>query len=277
MTKAIQITLILTLLLSFNLHSQCPVNNNNIYSFTYSGNSYEIVKENLKWTDAAACAVLRGGYLTEINSQQEQDTIFMHVNNASIIANNTVAPDGGGASYLWIGGNDITVEGNWVWDGNNDMTSTQFWQGTSSGVPIGGLYNNWGNEPDDFNGQDALGLAYTNWPLGVAGQWNDVDTGNTLYYIIEHTGLITNIENNELLKEVTIYPNPTQNLITIDFGANQIKNTTIEVMDLLGKVIYQQNIISIKTIINLNNYNQGLYLIKVSNDEGNKTYKVIKE
>ena len=220
---------------------------------------------------------MRGGYLTEINSQQEQDTIFMHVNNASIIANNTVAPDGGGASYLWIGGNDITVEGNWVWDGNNDMTSTQFWQGTSSGVPIGGLYNNWGNEPDDFNGQDALGLAYTNWPLGVAGQWNDVDTGNTLYYIIEHTGLITNIENNELLKEVTIYPNPTQNLITIDFGANQIKNTTIEVMDLLGKVIYQQNIISIKTIINLNNYNQGLYLIKVSNDEGNKTYKVIKE
>ena len=48
----------------------------NIYTFTYSGHTYEIVKEFKTWVNAAACAVSRGGYLAEINSQAEQDTIF---------------------------------------------------------------------------------------------------------------------------------------------------------------------------------------------------------
>jgi hypothetical protein len=36
--------------------------------------------------------------------------------------------------------------------------------GALSGNPVGGLYNNWGNEPDDFGGgQDALGLSLNGW------------------------------------------------------------------------------------------------------------------
>ena len=31
-----------------------------------------------------------------------------------------------------------------------------------------------------------LGIALNDWPLGVAGQWNDVDIDNSLYYIIEY-------------------------------------------------------------------------------------------
>ena len=123
------------LLISSNIQAQCVADEANVYTFTYNGDAYEIVKENLSWVDAAACAVERGGFLTEINTQEEQDSIFYHVNQAGISANNTVAPDGGGASYLWIGGNDLAAEGVWVWDGNNDATSIQFWQGTSSGSP----------------------------------------------------------------------------------------------------------------------------------------------
>jgi len=40
----------------------------------------------------------------------------------------------GGASYLWLGGNDLGVEGNWVWIGDNDDTFVKFWQGTVSGI-----------------------------------------------------------------------------------------------------------------------------------------------
>ena len=65
------------------------------------------------------------------------------MNFAGIVSSNTIAPDGGGASYLWIGGNDITTEGKWVWDGDNTAPSTQFWQATASGSPAGGLYTNW--------------------------------------------------------------------------------------------------------------------------------------
>lgn len=169
-----------------NAQSQCSPSPANIYTFTSNGKVYEIVKEKLNWVDAAACAVLRGGKLAEINSQSEQDSLFYYINLAKINADSTVALDGGDASYLWLGGNDIAIEGNWVWDGDNNLTSVQFWQGTSTGSSLGGLYNNWGDEPDDWNGQDALGIAITDWPLGIAGQWNDVDETNLLYYVIEY-------------------------------------------------------------------------------------------
>ena len=121
-------TLVLLIIISTSqvAQSQCSPKATNIYSFTYSGNNYEIIKEKLNWIDASACAVNRGGKLAEINSQAEQDTLFLNINNAGILASNTVAPDGGGASYLWLGGNDLSKEGNWVWDGNNDGVSTQF-------------------------------------------------------------------------------------------------------------------------------------------------------
>ncbi len=62
----------------------------NIYSFEYNGHSYEVVKENKTWTDASACAVERGGYLSEINDSAEQDSIFHQLtNNAGIIESNT--------------------------------------------------------------------------------------------------------------------------------------------------------------------------------------------
>ena len=54
---------------------------------------YEIVKENKTWIEAVACAVERGGILTEIDSQAEQDTIWSALGTAGITNANTVAPD----------------------------------------------------------------------------------------------------------------------------------------------------------------------------------------
>ncbi len=167
-------------------HAQDCASSENMVSLNLLGVDYEIVKENLSWSEAAACAVELGGHLAEIGSQAEQDGLFAQLNQAGILAENTVAPDGGDASYVWIGGNDLAIEGDWIWDGDGDGDGVQFWEGTASGEPVGGLYNNWGNEPDNWSNQDGLGLAITDWPLGVAGQWNVVDAGNMLYYLIEH-------------------------------------------------------------------------------------------
>lgn len=185
-------------------YGQCA-NDINIHTFTYNGKTYEIIKENQTWVAASSCAVERGGILVEINNIGEQNAIFYELNNnASIVTSNTIAPDGGGGSYVWIGGNDINTEGNWIWDGDNDNVGDQFWLGTSTGNPIAGLYNNWGSsnfgtEPDNFgSGQDGLGLAITDWPLGTAGEWNDVDHFNTLYYVVEYnsTSFIISTETN---------------------------------------------------------------------------------
>lgn len=263
----------LILTASLTSQSQCSPNISNIYLFNFNGNNYEIVKENLNWVNASACAVARGGKLAEINSLTEQDSIFFHVNNAGIVAANTVAPDGGGASYLWLGGNDLTTEGNWVWNGDNNGTSIQFWQGTSSGIPVGGLYNNWGNEPDNWSGQDGLGFAYTNWPLGLAGQWNDVKETNLLYYIIEYSNT-TSIPEVKTIP-VSVYPNPTINIINVKLDESLL-GSFYNVYDNTGKLMLTGEINSDNTTVDMSNLSSGIYLFRLR-DNLNYSFKVMKE
>lgn len=189
----------------FSVFGQCA-DPTNVHSFNYNGTNYDLVRENVSWADAAACAVNQGGHLAEINDANENVALFAElITNAGITFSNTVAPDGGGGSYIWLGGNDLATEGTWIWDGDNTGASVQFWQGTASGSPVGGLYSNWGNEPDDFGGQDGLGLSLNGWPLGSSGEWNDVDETNQLYFLIEYPA---SSDVNELEKNIEISPNP---------------------------------------------------------------------
>lgn len=59
----------------FDSMAQCA-NANNIYSFTANGKQYELVRENRTWTQAASCAVSRGGYLAHVESAAENTAIF---------------------------------------------------------------------------------------------------------------------------------------------------------------------------------------------------------
>lgn len=268
----ILIAIVFLTMSNYNAKGQCA-NSSNIYSFVYDGNTYEVIKENKTWTDAAACAVQRGGVLTEINDLLEQNAIFNElISNGSINVNNTVAPDGGGGSYVWIGGNDLTIEGNWVWDGDNDNISVQFWQGVASGNPVGGLYNNWGNEPDNWNQQDALGLSLNGWPLGVAGEWNDVDHTNTLYFVVEYSGIIGIVDSDFNFNSVKVYPNPVKDLLIIESVILDLNDVII--INSLGenvKTIRVNNSSSIK--IDLSDLDAGTYLIKINSISGRSTIR----
>jgi len=258
--------------------SQCVSNTANVYTVTATGKIYEIVKEAKTWVNAASCAVERGGVLAEIESQTENDLIFGKISSSGITNNNTTADDGGGGAYLWIGGNDITTEGTWVWNGNNDANSTQFWNGTETGSAVGGLYNNWGdktsqNEPDNFvltdaTGQDGLALSIDGWPLGDAGEWNDVAKSNLLYFVIEKSSSTTAIDdiNKTSFK---LYPNPATDKITIELD----KKSIVSITNTMGVVLYSANLQTGKNEINISNFPSGVYFIKSSN----KLTKFIKE
>jgi hypothetical protein len=263
-------TIVLSSLLLFvtvDLLAQCA-DEANIYSFEYEGESYEVVKENQTWENAAACALERGGALAEINSQSEQDAVYDGVLSAGIDVGNTIAPDGGGASYVWLGGNDLLEESKWMWDGANGGGGTHFFQGTyPNGQPVDDAYVNWGNEPDNWGNQDALGLAITNWPLGVAGQWNDVAADNQLYYVIE---LMPDGMDEQKQTDVIIYPNPVNNLLFVKqtqvskFEKYDIYNTT-------GQLKYSGCLSGDNDKINVGNIEHGFYVLKLYSQDGNIT------
>ena len=254
----------------------------NIYTFKYQGRTYEIVKEMQNWTDAAACAVERGGFLVQINSQEEQDTIWYHITTGAAIPDNyTTVLDGGGVAYIWIGANDMAVEGTWIWDGNNDGTGDNFWTGqgaagTGGGSAVGGAFVNWGGkssgtikEPDNYNNmQDAGAIALRGWPggtgaMGIAGEWNDISDANSIYFIIEY-------DENSGVKSVTtsenfkVYPQPASDNLYVRSPSNEVLIYTVSIHTIDGKtVLLSEGNNEARLSLNVSDIVPGIYILSV--------------
>lgn len=259
-----------------NMFGQCA-DSANIYSFTYQGKKYEIVKEMKPWAQAAYCAKQRGGHLVEINDSAEQVAVFNAITQgANVSATYTSVSNGGGVAYVWIGATDQKTEGTWIWDGDNDNSGTEFYKGQGNagggnGKAVNGLFNNWGGkssgtnmEPDDFgSSQDHAGIGLEGWPkgnpmLGKTGEWNDIPGSSNLYYVIEYplsSGLQLSPQNEEGL---FIYPNPAQSHIQI-MGLQPFDN--IRVYSNTGSLIWTGNTPQIST----EGWASGLYWICAEN------------
>ncbi|MEO0571073.1 MAG: DUF5018 domain-containing protein [Bacteroidota bacterium] len=165
--------------------SQYSIQIERFYSFSFDNHFYEVVLDNKSWAEAASFSANLGGYLVEINNEAEQNKVFGELSfNSGIIFEDTQNEFGNSA--VWLGGNDIATEGAWIWDGNNSGEGSQFWSGGLDGTPVDNLYNNWGNEPDNSSNQDALSISMETTQRNMAGEWNDLDGGNRLYYLIEY-------------------------------------------------------------------------------------------
>ena len=81
--------------------------------------------------------------------------------------------------------------------------------------------------------------------------------------------------NEELADlEVKLFPNPTSDKITIQ--SDNFKNTTLQITDILGKQLLQQNINKSETILDLSNYSNGQYFLQLERDSKRVVYKIIK-
>jgi hypothetical protein len=84
---------------------------------------------------------------------------------------------------------------------------------------------------------------------------------------------------NDLEQQSTIklYPNPSNSVLHIQ-TQNINSNGTIEVYNLLGKKVLSQQLNSSETSqINVSNWDDGLYLIKISSENGEDTKRFIKQ
>ena len=72
----------------------------------------------------------------------------------------------------------------------------------------------------------------------------------------------------------SIYPNPTERYLTIDFSKNQ-QNYIIEVRNNIGQLLIQKESYSAKEKIDLNLLSSGIYYLKVYNKEFSRTDKIV--
>ena len=147
---------------------------------------YYVVTDEATWEDAKAFAAELGGSLVEIDNVVENSKLYNYLKINEVGA---VAPDGGGAKYVWLGGSDAAEEGQWVWPSEKSINFNEDFQTSLWGSGQG--HGSLGSEPDNFDNQDCLALGMESWPVfnpgfyGEAGQWNDVDCGNKLPYVVE--------------------------------------------------------------------------------------------
>jgi hypothetical protein len=71
--------------------------------------------------------------------------------------------------------------------------------------------------------------------------------------------------------KVSIYPNPTSDVLNISTNSNDLSELTVK--DITGKTVLSQNFIN-KITINTENYSKGIYLIDVKNDLGTVSEKI---
>jgi len=147
-------------------------------------------------------------------------------------------------------------------------TACVYWENvTLSASPSGGIFSGNGVTDDRFYppvsgvGSHDVVYSYTDPNTGCVG------TDTLTIVVLECTGM-----NENGLSKLNIYPNPTQDQITIDIkGYNGPVN--VEVYDLQGRLLETIR----TTTVSLRKYEIGIYIFKVSYGEITEEVRVVRE
>lgn len=99
------------------------------------------------------------------------------------------------------------------------------------------------------------------------------------YYIIPRSGtdLGTGIAQYLTAKDVTVYPNPVNDILHVSLNNNLYQVNTLQVFDVSGKLILTQNIHDAMINLNVNNLQSGNYFLRLSNGRQSYTTRFIKK
>ena len=103
--------------------------------------------------------------------------------------------------------------------------------------------------------------------------WNAESTYNYHFRLIttaSATG-ITPVENAE--PSAIVFPNPASDILYVESNSSKIK--TIHVINTTGQIVYSNEVNAMKTQIEINSLNTGVYFVQVETDKGIKTQKII--
>jgi len=81
------------------------------------------------------------------------------------------------------------------------------------------------------------------------------------------------VEESEY-NNLTVYPNPVKDILQI---SNTSMITTIEISSILGKQILSKSVDALATKIDLSEFSNGVYFLKIMSDNGEKIVKILKE
>ena len=186
--------------------------------------------------------------------------ILTNDNNILIIGNSN-SNIGGNKTENSFGSNDawlvkINQNGNVIWDktigGNLDESVNDIIQTIDNGYLISISSNS-----------------------SISGNKTENSRGGYDYWFVKLTS--DNLSNSTFLKSlVSIYPNPTSDVLYID-NPNFEKINSLEIISINGTIVKQENRISNLQSINVSNLQSGVYFVKIQINNEVLNYKFIKK
>jgi hypothetical protein len=199
--------------------------------------------------------------------------------------------------FRYVGGGTSDHLPTWAAKASAGLTNTATSTSCNTATAISGAtLSAWSTKTVTWDGKDASGnlVADGNYQFVVQSTWNHGTTGTAIRYFpfvkgpgatnptftddANYTGItaVLSSPSFSIKPEVSIFPNPTNGIINMDFK-NEVNN--IRIINILGKVVYNEKVTEESTITNkridLSNLVGGIYIVSVSNENGTSNYKVV--
>jgi len=130
---------------------------------------------------------------------------------------------------------------------------------------------------DCNNGNAAIsGATDSSYAASVNGDYAVVITVNSCSDTSDCTNImIVGVDENAFGNQFVVSPNPALNNIVIDLG--DTKNINISIINIIGKVVYSKvNINDSRLDVSLKELGQGVYFVRIENENQQKVIKLIK-
>ncbi len=124
---------------------------------------------------------------------------------------------------------------------------------------------------DSFNLIEGIGIE----DYGIADAFEYGCLNNPIYETVQLINMNQPLAINDITKdEISIYPNPVENILTIKNSKFKINDA--KVYSAVGNLVLSTQFQNKKNIIDVSNLSNGIYFVKLETDTGYLTKKVIK-
>lgn len=179
---------------------------------------------------------------------------------------------------VWLGGSNVTYNFNGVaynGSGGVEPRNEPLYYNTSLNLFENSIQFN----PQVTLPMDLRGLAnfpsFTPFPVTyIAGGMESTQTVSKKTYKV-WMELITGIEDKNKSKPFQLYPNPTSQQINLEF--KKVETRTINLIDILGNLVFQTKISATNFQLDIVNYPKGIYFVQVKTDKYINSQKIVIE
>jgi len=115
---------------------------------------------------------------------------------------------------------------------------------------------------------------------GGFGYWYSAAKTLMIRMNLGNVSITSFINEDSFAKNITVYPNPTSDKITIDINNNKAENITISLTNVLGQEVFvrQQSVaINAKEVIDIAAFAKGVYVLEIQQNEKSYLQKIVVE